>query len=88
MLLWFKIFCDHVCTLDGILLSSSSLKVAVAAEKIKQQLDDAGQRLRRVHQEWEEREHLLSHCIQGHALQIDCKKVCPSCNHKMPSIIL
>lgn len=58
------------------LSSPFSLKVAVAAVKIKQQLDDAGQRVRRVHQEWEEREHLLSHCIQGHALLIDCKKVC------------
>ena len=49
--------------------------MSAAAAKIKQQLDEADRRVHRVNQEWKEREHLLSHCIQGHALLMDCKKV-------------
>lgn len=55
---------------------SYSLKMAAAAAKVRQQLDEAGHRVQRVNREWQEREHLLSLCIQGHALLMDCRKVC------------
>lgn len=52
-----------------------SLQMTAAAAKIRQQLDEVGRRVHRVSQEWEERERLLSLCIQGHALLMDCRKV-------------
>ena len=60
---------------SDLVYSTYSLKTMAAASKVKQHTEETSRRVRHVSQGWVERERLLSQCVQGNSVQLDCQKV-------------